>query len=310
MVGVMSQFSIIITGYNQAKFIEDAVSSALSQHYSDKEIIIVDDGSDDGSDGILEKYDHVARLIRLESNIGASRARNLGAAAATGDYLVFLDGDDLLLPWALDVYAQVLTRQEASVIFGSLLWFEGQPPETRPEDFPREVRFVAFQPFIKKDRSHRPSASATVIHRRIFQEVQGWTSDMFPMEDFDIVLKVSRCPCIQIVSPSVTSYRVHGSNSIHSVAPFVRELRRVIGKVQRSEYPCSRSHRLESYAFVGGPALFWAKRAYCSGLRAEALRLLASGWAMILAAAIYRSRILLKGRRRIEMIPMEWSRDG
>src|SRR5260370_7851119 len=109
MVGVMSQFSIIITGYNQAKFIEDAVSSALSQHYSDKEIIIVDDGSDDGSDGILEKYDHVARLIRLESNIGASRARNLLAAAAPGHYLLFLDLDHLLFPSPLTLYPPILT---------------------------------------------------------------------------------------------------------------------------------------------------------------------------------------------------------
>src|SRR5260370_12823854 len=116
MVGVMSQFSIIITGYNQAKFIEDAVSSALSQHYSDKEIIIVDDGSDDGSDGILEKYDHVARLISLESNIGASRARNLGAAAPTEAFLVFLLADNLLYTWPLTVLSPSLTRQHASLI--------------------------------------------------------------------------------------------------------------------------------------------------------------------------------------------------
>jgi glycosyltransferase involved in cell wall biosynthesis len=306
----MSQFSIVITCFNQAKFIDDAISSALSQHYRDKEIIVVDDCSDDGSDAILKKYVNAARVVRPERNMGASRARNLGAAAATGEYLVFLDGDDLLLPWALDVYAQVLRRQDVAVILGSLLWFEGQPPKPRPEDFPRNVKFVAFQPLIKKDRPNRSSASATVIHQRTFQEVQGWTSDMFPFEDFEILVKLSPYPATQILSPPTTSYRVHDTNSIHRIGPFVRELRGVIEKIKRAEYPCSRSYRLESYAFVGGPALYWVKRAYSCGQPAGALRLLASGWALILAALIYKSRILLKGRRRSEVIPMEWNWDG
>jgi glycosyltransferase involved in cell wall biosynthesis len=306
----MPQFSIVITCYNQAKFIDDAISSALSQLYWDKEVIVVDDCSNDGSDAILEKYQNAIRVIRPERNMGASRARNLGAAAAVGDYLVFLDGDDLLLPWALDMYAEVLRRQEVSVILGSLLWFEGEPPRTRPEDFPTEVKFVAFQPLIKKDRPNRPSASAIVIRRRTFDEIRGWTIDMFPLEDFEILVKLSPCHAIQIVSPPTTSYRVHANNSIHRVGPFVRELRSIIEKIKRSEYPCSRSYRLESYAFVGGPALYWAKRAYSCGLPTDALKLLASGWAMILAAVIYRSRILLKGRRRIEVIPMEWRRHG
>jgi hypothetical protein len=191
-------------------------------------------------------------------------------------------------------------------MLGSLLWFEGQPPQTRPEDFPKEVRFVTFRPLVKKDRIHRKSGSVTVVRRCIFQEIQGWTADMVPVEDLEILLKLYRCHAVKIVSPPVTLYRIHASNSIHSVAPFVRELRRLIGKLKRSEYPCSRSHRLASYAFVGGPALHWAKRAYLCGLRADAVGLLASGWAMILAAMLYKSRILLRGRQRIEIIPLEW----
>jgi hypothetical protein len=146
-----------------------------------------------------------------------------------------------------------------------------------------------------------------VVRRRNFHEVQGWTDDVFPLEDLELLIKLSGCNAIQIMSPPAISYRIHAGNSIHSVAPFVRELRRMIGKVKRAQYPGSRSHRLESYAFMGGPALYWVKRAYRRGVYASALRLLASGWTMIAAAMICRARILVQGRRMIETIPLERS---
>ena len=303
----MPKFSVVITCYNQAAFIEEALQSALSQPYPDKEIIVVDDCSNDDSHAILRKYETAIRIIASPRNLGASSARNLGAQSATGEYLVFLDGDDLLLPWALDLYSSVLARCEAPVLLGSLLWFEGRPPKAQPKDFPTQARFVPCQPLIKKDRSNRSTASATVIHRQAFHQIHGWTSGMFPFEDFEILVKLASFPAVQILSPPTTSYRVHSANSIHNVAPFVRQLRGIIRRIQRSEYPCSRSHRLSSYAFLGGPALYWTKRAYSRGLRRDALGLLASGWPMILAAAVLKTRTLFTGRRPIEMLPMQWS---
>jgi glycosyltransferase involved in cell wall biosynthesis len=303
----MPKFSVVITCYNQAAFIEEALQSAMSQPYPDKEIIVVDDCSSDGSQAILRKYETAIRIIASPRNTGASNARNLGAQSAAGEYLVFLDGDDLLLPWALDLYSSVLARCAAPVLLGSLLWFEGHPPKAQPEDFPKQACFVPCQPLIKKDRSNRSTASATVIHRQAFHRIHGWTSGMFPFEDFEILVKLASFPAVQILSPPTTSYRVHSGNSIHNVAPFVQQLCGIIRRIQRSEYPCSRSHRLASYAFLGGPALYWIKRAYSHGLRGDALRLLASGWPMILAAAALRTRTLFTGRRPIEMLPMQWS---
>ena len=98
------QFSVIITCHNQRKFIADAVQSAISQIYESREVIVVDDASSDGSDSVLKSYGEMIRLISLERNQGASEARNAGTAAARGNYLVYLDGDDLLKPWALLVY--------------------------------------------------------------------------------------------------------------------------------------------------------------------------------------------------------------
>src|SRR5437660_1302309 len=98
----MGQFSIIITSHNQANFIRDAVESALAQLHGPNEVIVVDDASNDGSQAILEEYGERVRLVRLQKNVGAGSARNAGIAAANGEFLVFLDGDDVLLPWALN----------------------------------------------------------------------------------------------------------------------------------------------------------------------------------------------------------------
>src|ERR1019366_8504283 len=102
------RFSIIITSYNQPEFIKDAVDSALSQRPGAAEIIVVDDASTDGTQEVLRQYGDAIRLVCRETNGKCSVARNCGAALARGEYMVFLDGDDAFLPWALDVYERII----------------------------------------------------------------------------------------------------------------------------------------------------------------------------------------------------------
>src|SRR5271165_2862733 len=98
------RFSVIVTCYNQAQFIQDAVESVSSLPYASKEVIVVDDGSTDNSVDLLRRYRDSVELLILPVNRGVGEARNQGAAVARGEYLIFLDGDDLLTPWALEVY--------------------------------------------------------------------------------------------------------------------------------------------------------------------------------------------------------------
>jgi len=299
----MPRFSIVITCHNQAQFIAEAISSALSQTFSDKEVIVVDDASTDESAEIVEKFAPDIRLVRLQNNVGAARARNVGAENSTGDYLVFLDGDDLLLPWALEIYARVLSYELVPVIISSLLWFDGPNPQVLANEFPTEIKFVSYDTLLMKDRPHRPSASAIVVHRQGFRDVHGWTNDMFPMEDFDILVKVASLGrAVQILSPPATSYRVHSHNSIHNVMPFLRELRGMIQKVKQRQYPCASVYPLQSCAFIGGPTLYWTKRAIQRGFYLPALQLLASGSKMVLAALICRFAVLLKGRQPVQTV--------
>lgn len=301
----MPQFSVVITCHDQARFIAEAVASVFSQTFLNTEVIVVDDASTDDSIEVLERYGTDIRLVKLRENAGAARARNVGAETATGDYLVFLDGDDLLLPWALETYAHILSHEQVPVIISTLLWFDGQPPKMCAEEFPAEIKFVSYETILRKDRPHRPSASAIVVQRQGFLDVHGWTNDMFPMEDFDILVKVSSLGrAVQILSPPTTAYRVHASNSIHNVIPFLRELRGMIGKVNRGEYAGARLYPLHTRAFIGGPTLYWSRRALQHGFYAPALQLLASGTKMVLAAMFCRCAVLLKGRQPVQTISM------
>jgi GT2 family glycosyltransferase len=299
----MALFSIIITCHNQVNFIRNAVESAFAQAYRRKEIIVVDDASTDGSQRVLEEYGNLIRLIKLEQNVGASRARNVGIAMATGDFLVFLDGDDLLLPWALDVYSEIADRKSPQIILSTMRWFEGQIPKVTGEHAPENIEVVAYDSLLDKDRPYRASASALVISREVFTNVQGWTHEIFPMEDLDVLIKLlSSGRTVQILAPVTVAYRIHAANTIHQVANCAGALRQIMKREKRGGYPGGRANRGRRYAFLGGPALFWVKRTCKSGLYREALRLLALGWPMIFAAGFRRIAVTIRGRRAVQVI--------
>lgn len=97
----MVQISVIIPTYNRCTRLREAVDSVLNQTFSDLELIVVDDGSGDGTDSLLASYGSRLKVIRTGRH-GVSSARNTGAEAATGRWLAFLDSDDAWLPKKLE----------------------------------------------------------------------------------------------------------------------------------------------------------------------------------------------------------------
>src|SRR6202049_3640081 len=133
------RFSIIITCHNQSAYIRDAVNSALEQNYQSKEIVVVDDASRDASPQILKEYGDKIHFAAFQTNQGCTTSRNLGAAMATGEYFVFVDGDDVLLPWALDVYGQIAGLKKPKIILSCMEWFEGSLQHLRPVKTPQQI---------------------------------------------------------------------------------------------------------------------------------------------------------------------------
>jgi glycosyltransferase involved in cell wall biosynthesis len=282
------RFSVIITCHNQAGFIRDAVNSALAQSYKALEVIVVDDASSDASVDILREFGNSVRLVCAPKNIGANPARNLGASLAGGDYLVFLDGDDLLSRWALSAYNTVIATTQAPIVLSRLFFFEGtQLPDIG--ETPSDITYVQYENLIQKDRMHRASASATVVNRTTFHEVGGWTEGLFHLDDLDIMMKLGVSGrCVQILSPATTCYRVHSGNTVHQVPMFIPAMLALIKKEKAGEYPGGAHFRFERYAFLGGPVFFWIKKCLRARLYASASSLFMKGWVMALAAATRR----------------------
>lgn len=103
----MATVSVIIPTYNRADLLPDSIGSVLAQDYKDIEVVVVDDGSSDNTREVVCAYGPPVRYCRQE-NAGESAARNLGILSSVGDYLMFLDSDDKLLPGAVAKLAATL----------------------------------------------------------------------------------------------------------------------------------------------------------------------------------------------------------
>lgn len=108
--------SIVIPNYNGILFVEGAIDSALNQNYMNKEVIVIDDGSTDGSVELLRTYMGKIELIETE-NRGAAAARNAGLLAAKGELIAFLDSDDIWIPSKLSQQFRKMAEEDADLVY-------------------------------------------------------------------------------------------------------------------------------------------------------------------------------------------------
>jgi glycosyltransferase involved in cell wall biosynthesis len=122
--------SIVVPCFNAEAFLRETVESVLAQTYRDWELILVDDGSRDGTPRLLSQYatDPCVSVVTLVCNSGVPVAKNFGTLAVRGDYVLYLDSDDLLTPTALEDH--VRTLQDADVSYAQFETFTTDP--TKP----------------------------------------------------------------------------------------------------------------------------------------------------------------------------------
>ena len=300
------RFSIVIACYNQEVFIRESVESALNQRHPDKEIIVVDDCSSDGTANILRTLGASINLTILPKNNGAYGSRNHGASLARGEYLIFLDGDDVLMPWALDVYDHLVTARWPKIILGRAVRFHGKLPEVNAGELPDRIQFVEYDHFLGKDRSGIYNTSALLVNRSHFWSAGGWSHGIFYQDIQDLLAKLGTSgKMIFVLEPGSVWYRMHSRNAIHNVSSFLEGIRVLRANARAGKYPGGRKHQVQRSAWFGGLILYWAKEAIRTGRYWDGFSLLASGWWMILLALIRRIMALLLGRKPVERLPLK-----
>src|SRR5215203_1969738 len=204
--GVGGLVSVVIPCYNQAHFLGEAIESVLAQSYTNFEVIVVDDGSEDTTSEVASGYEGV-RLIRQE-NGGLSAARNRGLAEASGEYVVFLDSDDRLLVEALEVGVRELeSHPECAFVSGTLrhITVDGAPTWVKPSAYVDD-HYVALL------RRNYVGTPATVMFRKwVFGETGGFDVSLRACEDYDLYLRIARRFPIYHHGELVAEYRRHGA---------------------------------------------------------------------------------------------------
>ena len=301
------RFSIVIACYNQEAFIKETVESALSQKHPNKEIIVVDDCSSDGTADILRSFGESITMTTLPQNSGVYTSRNHGASLAKGEYLVFLDGDDVLMPWSLDAYDQLVTVRSPKIILGRAILFNGKVPEVNKSEIPKNIQFVEYEYFLSKDRSNLYNTSALVVNRSHFWSAGGWSNGIFYQDIQDLLSKLGASgKMIFVLDPGTVWYRMHSTNAVKNVLPFVEGIRVLLKNASLGKYPGGLKCKIERSAWYGGLAVYWAKEAIRIGFYWKGFKLLVSCWWMILFAVMKRGMSFVLGRKPIEQLPFKY----
>lgn len=283
----MPEFSVIIPTFNRSKMVRQAIDSVLAQNLDDHEIIVVDDGSTDNTTEVLETYGDGIRILS-QANQGPQAARNEGFRAAKGAYTVFLDSDDMLLPWALEVYRKTIasTRQPA-LLMGAPVYFSSDEPYLPGSRIRSALEIVEYKDVLSKDRSVFHTFSAMAVQRRSLEEIGGFrkgSPDMFQEDNIDFLLRFgSHGPFVLILQPAVVAYRQHASNSLKDFRQLVEGFRSNIGDERRGCFQGGRSRLLDRYSLIGGSLGFWSLKCFRQKRYRVGLELLTIGYPMVLA---------------------------
>jgi len=230
--------SVVMIFLNAERFIQEAIQSVLSQNYSNWELLLVDDGSTDGSTRIAlaaaQENPHKVRYLEHadHQNRGMSSSRNLGASRAHGEYLAFLDADDVWFPHALSAAVQILEERPAvGIVYGATEWWYSWTG--RIEDQGRDLRdrvvekfgrpeSLAYPPELIRlftiDPGAVPCLSAILVRRKLFLEVGGFEENFRGLfEDHTFYTKICLRSIVYVTGTCWSRYRQHPGSS-HAVA--------------------------------------------------------------------------------------------
>jgi glycosyltransferase involved in cell wall biosynthesis len=233
-----STVSVVIIFLNAAEFLQEAVESVLVQTFQHWELLLVDDGSSDGSSEIARSLasQDLSRIHYLEheghQNRGMSASRNLGIHNAKGDYIAFLDADDYWLPDRLVTHVRVLDSYPGvGMLYGTAkYWYSWTGlPEDRQRDFVPELRVqknTLFDPpqllsLLLEGKAEVPCTCSILVRREITQKIGGFEESFRGMyEDQAFYAKICLSVPVLATGDCLAWYRQHSksnySNAINS----------------------------------------------------------------------------------------------
>lgn len=210
--------SVVIPCYNQARYLSAALDSVIAQG-GRTEVVVVDDGSTDGTDAVARRYPGVRYLWRR--NGGLAAARNTGLDASTGSLVVFLDADDCLLPGALKAGIRALTgRPECAMAYGRCVMMGPDGAFWTTPEHPI-VRSGHHAAFLRSNLIWMPAAA--MFRRAALERAKGFAAGFDGAADYDLYLRITRDAPVHDHGAVVAAYRQHPASMSGSAARMLRD---------------------------------------------------------------------------------------
>lgn len=280
----MPFFSIIIPTFNRGELALAALESVANQRCDDYEVIVVDDGSTDGTYECLRDYKGI-KVIQ-QPNAGPGAARNRGVAAARGRYIAFLDSDDLFFPWSLALYHEIIDSEREPAFLA------GRPFQFTDPAEPAAVTEIAagwqrYGDYLDSSQSWPWfGVSSFVIRTDAFRQAGGFAEKRMNGEDADLALRLGTAAgFIQVQELPTFAYRGHAGNIMAETSLNAIGIEHLVAQEMAGRYP-------------GGPARHQQRREIITRhVRPHALACLESG-RLRDGLRLYRQTILWNWRDR------------
>lgn len=233
----MPLFSVIIPTFNRAELLRQTLESVWRQTFTDYEVIVVDDGSTDETGAWLSDVASKVNLI-TQQHAGPGVARNKGAEHARGEYLAFLDSDDLWFPWTLATVAELIAKHNQPALVSAKLVSFKDPSELDGVTQTPTSAEVFSDYFASSDRDCFVGAGMTFVKRDEFLEVGGFSSRQINLEDHDLILRLGTAAgFVLIVDPPTLGWRRHDASTADKSLRSFEGCRHLIENEQRGVYP-------------------------------------------------------------------------
>lgn len=216
--------TVVIPNYNYADYVGEAIESCLRQTYPDIEVIVVDDGSRDDSRNIIEGFGDKIRPI-FQQNAGVSAARNAGVAAGCGEFVAFLDADDVWMPEKLEMQVAAFRADpELGLVHVAVEEIDGDGKKVGERLKGGEGDDVWKDLLLFTGRGVLGGGSGAMIPRAIFEETGGFDTRLSTSADWDLYYRISRRYSVGFIGKPLLQYRVHSSNMHSNIGVMERDM--------------------------------------------------------------------------------------